>query len=258
MTYSSDSGPDGTALIAGIVHASGPGGAQLDEEWMLQFSLEAWRDAGGSVRRSELKVRRRVSDAELRRLMDRLDAYQVVSLRVRLSEGDAVADLVELLGTNESDAELKELSREFQQPIVLQDDTFGQLVLDKRVDWYSGKATWSSQSIGLNVTRDDEDSASASLEVAKTLWQDQAGWGQRVSEFAVKALLPLKNESWLEDDEQALTPEQFRARMKLESVTVFSDGSFEFWHDDGDLFFGHAIRISGNLAEGLNDADIPG
>jgi hypothetical protein len=129
---------NGSILITGIVHASGPGGAKLDEEWMLQFSLEAWRDDEGSIHRTELKIRRRVSDAELRRLMDRLDAYQVVSLRVRLSEDRTVAELVELIGTNESDLELNELSRELQRPVVLEDDTFGPLTLDKSVDWYSG------------------------------------------------------------------------------------------------------------------------
>jgi hypothetical protein len=225
---------------------------------VLRFSLEVWREHGGSVRRSELKVRRQVSDAELKRLMDQLDAYQLVSLRVRLSEDDNAAELVELIGATESDAELKELARELQEPIVLQDDTFGSLVLDKSVDWYAGTATWFARSVRLNVTPDDEGSASASLEVARTLWRDQEGWGQRVSDFAVKKLLPLKNESWLEDDEQELTPEQFRSRMTLKSITVHSDGSFAFWHDDGDLFFGHAIQICGSLTEGLTDADIPG
>lgn len=46
--------------------------------------------------------------------------------------------------------------------------------------------------------------------------------------------------------------------MKLEAITVRPNGEFEFWHDDGDLFWGHSILISGDLNHGLEDADIPG
>ena len=46
--------------------------------------------------------------------------------------------------------------------------------------------------------------------------------------------------------------------MTIESVTVYSDGEFEFWHSDGDLFWGHSIQVSGNLSDGLTDIDTPG
>jgi hypothetical protein len=46
--------------------------------------------------------------------------------------------------------------------------------------------------------------------------------------------------------------------MTPSSITLTPDGGFEFWHDDGDLFWGHAIRIGGTLAAGPDSADIPG
>ena len=46
--------------------------------------------------------------------------------------------------------------------------------------------------------------------------------------------------------------------MKLESISVRNNGSFDFWHNDGDLFWGHSIQISGNLTDGPKRADIPG
>jgi hypothetical protein len=33
------------------------------------------------------------------------------------------------------------------------------------------------------------------------------------------------------------------------------DGAFEFWHNDGDLFWGHSILIVGSLEEGLTDGE---
>lgn len=46
--------------------------------------------------------------------------------------------------------------------------------------------------------------------------------------------------------------------MTLEGISVDPDGSFDFWHNDGDLFWGHAIQISGSLVEGPTLANIPG
>lgn len=46
--------------------------------------------------------------------------------------------------------------------------------------------------------------------------------------------------------------------MKLESISIQPNGEFEFWHNDGDLFYGHSIQISGSLEKGLTHSDIPG
>ena len=46
--------------------------------------------------------------------------------------------------------------------------------------------------------------------------------------------------------------------MKLESVNAYPDGAFAFWYDDGDLFWGHAIQMTGNLKEGVTGVDTPG
>lgn len=46
--------------------------------------------------------------------------------------------------------------------------------------------------------------------------------------------------------------------VSLGQLTIDDDGMFGFWHDDGDLFFGHFIWVMGILQEGLIRADIPG
>ena len=72
----------------------------------------------------------------------------------------------------------------------------------------------------------------------------------------MRELLPLKNDAWRDEDEPRLSPAQFAARITLQSVNAY--GSFGFWHDDGDLFWGHSVQVTGNLKEGPKDADIPG
>mgnify|MGYP000913203637 FL=1 len=63
----------------------------------------------------------------------------------------------------------------------------------------------------------------------------------------MKYLLDVKNSSWLEENELDLTENEFRKRLTLESITVMDLGDIEFWFNDGDLFWGHSILVSGNL-----------
>jgi len=46
--------------------------------------------------------------------------------------------------------------------------------------------------------------------------------------------------------------------VSLSSITVHPQGTFEFWYDDGDLFWGHSIMISGSIEKGLREAGIHG
>ncbi len=68
-----------------------------------------------------------------------------------------------------------------------------------------------------------------------------------------------KNETWIEDkDEEPLTPEQFKERMVLDSISIDSDGDVSFYHSDGDLFWGHCILVTMNSENNFTSADIAG
>ena len=87
---------------------------------------------------------------------------------------------------------------------------------------------------------------------------DQEEWNRRVLARASEDLLELKNDSWLEEDEEELDAEKFEARLELESIEVRPDGEFCFWFEDGDLFWGHSITVEGTLEGGPEQADIQG
>jgi hypothetical protein len=105
---------------------------------------------------------------------------------------------------------------------------------------------------------DKDASLEESLATAELLWIDEATWNKRIEDFAVKELLDLKNGTWLGEDESELTSEEFIARMELSSVWIRSGRKFEFWYDDGGMFFGHSILVSRNLDDGPTDAGIHG
>jgi hypothetical protein len=96
------------------------------------------------------------------------------------------------------------------------------------------------------------------LETARALARDAEAWDKRLRAFAAKKLLKLKNQAWLDENEKPLDAARFEKRIKPESVEAFPKGRFEFCFEDGDIFWGHLIVISGGLEKGPARADIAG
>jgi hypothetical protein len=248
--------------VSGVVDASGAGGGRSRGEklWTLTFSFAAWRANGADVQTRPLTVRRQVTDEQLKSFQDLITPYEVIHIKARVvlesSFGSPQALLETLVGVVTSDAELNHHSSQLQQPVTLEDPTFGIFTLDRRVDQFTAEVVWEETRISLNLSESAQ--AEDALKTAHTLWEDRVGWNRRVRDYAVQELLSDKYDAWLSDDEAKLTPDEFKARMALDSITVYPDGSFDFWYDDGDLFWGHSIQIIGNLSKGPTSAGISG
>jgi hypothetical protein len=250
--------------VIGLVDARGKGGwPEKGDRWTLSFTFHCWKVPPGPMKTRRLSVNFfTTSRQQYDSLWERVHSYSVVRIRARVVEesviGTSQAELVEFLGPDSSDSEMNQAAVDLQKPVVHQDHQFGQFTLDRRVNWYTAETEWNGAVVALNLTLDDSGTIDAALQAARMLWKDQKQWAKRIEDYAVQELLPLKNESWLDEGEVELSADVFKARMTLESVTVEPDRSFDFWHNDGDLFWGHSIQISGNLSEGPTRADIPG
>jgi hypothetical protein len=253
--------------IVGVVGAGGVSGAGAgpsgdNVHWTVLITFSGWKPAGGELRKSEITVRKVVSKAAIRTFVAAMDPYDVVRVRARWSEdnvfGSPQALLTELIGKDDSDSELNAYALELQEPVTFADPQFGVFTLDRRVSWYEASSDWGGISIRLTVHADAPAQMEKSLAVARKLWGAHADWQQRISACATKELLGLKNESWLQEGEAEVSRAEFERRLVLETISVEADGSFEFWHNDGDLFWGHSIMVSGNLEEGPKDAGIHG
>jgi hypothetical protein len=208
-----------------------------------------------------MRVEISVSEEELSRQMGAIKAYSLLGLRLRFADhpnGRKQASGSTLPVTGLKDEELAQVATELQKPVVISDPTLGDFTLDRSLDWFRGEATWAGKQIRLELSAGKNGEADQCLQVAKALWGDQSAWAAKVSDYAVEQLLERKNGTWLDEGESPVTPELFKSRMSLESVTVYPSGEFEFWHDDGDLFWGHSIQVCGSISEGLTDVDTPG
>lgn len=243
--------------IEGVVGPESQGGWPFCEEFSIHcFCFAAWRHPGQEVNRNELVILRPVPEEG-----DWFSEFPQLSLhriKVLLSTDETRAVFAGTSTVQPESSQLIEIAEELATPLVIQTEQFGELRLNRSVGWFEGEADWNDKSVRFTFEVDDSKQLAATLQVAEQLWSDQRGWEMKVNAYAVQELLSLKNECWLGEDEAPLTPVQFLTRMTLVSITIRPDGKFEFWHNDGDLFWGHSIQISGSLDKGLQYADIPG
>lgn len=250
--------------ITGVVGASGSAGSKLggDTLWTFSFTFDTWRVGTGSIETRPLTVRRRVDEQALAHHRNQVLADAIIRVRARLAMENVLdspqALLEALAGGVTDDDELNRALARSQQPITLIDAQFGMFTFDRRADWFEAKTRWGRAPVALTVVAKESIEAERAITIARELWREQRAWHERIERYAVEKLLPLKNGNWLGEEEEPFSAKAFVSQMTLESISVHPDGSFEFWHDDGDLFWGHSIVVRGNLADGPTDADIPG
>jgi len=243
--------------IEGVVSPSDQGGWPHSDAYAVHcFSFSAWRRLRQPLIKNELTILRPVDpDGDWFFEYPKLTVHRI---RVLLSTDDSRAIFA---GKSKDVADTKGLLvviEELKKPVIIATERFGDLTLDRSIGWFEGNVRWNGELVHVTFSPDDNQNINKGLATAEKLWSEQQAWKEKVGSYAVKKLLPLKNDYWLGDGESPLNTDEFISRMTLQSISILPDGDFEFWHDDGDLFGGHFIQISGSLDDGLTDADIPG
>lgn len=250
--------------ITGIVDASGAAGVSLGQSkiWTFKLALTHWRVGRSGVFPYELSLMRKCSKRELDRWMDSIKSYAVVRIQAKIPEevsGKGVTGVFEsLVSPSVADEELLEISAELQKPVFYVDPVFGSFTLERRVGWFQGATEWEGTQVAVILEAASPDEVAKAVSGMMALRDNASEWSRRIVRFALDELLPLKNECWLDESEAELGPEEFIRRMKLEVISVGADDTFSFSFNDGDLFWGHLIVVSGTLAEGPDYACISG
>lgn len=218
------------------------------------MTFHAWRVDDGPLEAGELRlVQETVGDDPPFGSLWGMPPETVVTMKARLFRADdgafgIVAGPAKVAGP---DAVFAEAIQRRRNPPTFSDPHLGKLTADDLMGW-AGEAEWLGGKCQVSVDHLDD------LAVAHALWNDQQGWTTKAIKLAVSQLLELKNDSWLGEDEEPASADDFARRLKIESVGIEKKGAFELWFDDGGLFGGHAIAIKGTLSRGLTDANLAG
>lgn len=245
--------------IIGLVDPFGSGGGSArGGPWVFRFTFACWRDADGVFHPESLRVEQEVPRGDLAGLMKKIQRCAIVRLRVMLGS-DGTAQLDAIVDVNAGDSQLQARRAELTQPVTHSDAQFGLLTLEPRLrSWFCGEVEWQGSPVKLTFHAADVAELDGTLATARRLWSDQAGWDARRRACLLGDLFSLKNDAWLGESDAAVTEQEFLSRASLETVSVRADGRLQFWHDDGDLFWGHAIEVSGSIDVGELNANIAG
>ncbi|MEM9790490.1 MAG: DUF2262 domain-containing protein [Planctomycetota bacterium] len=250
--------------VDGVVGANAVSGGKMqgDELWDATFSLVAWRIDDGVIESGQMVVHKFCSDADLHALQDLVDKESLVRFQAQIvdrsSSGILDARLQGFSTVKIDDEKLEELRSARLAPLVYDDPVLGDLTLNRSINSYEAPVAWLGNEVELSISALNEEIDKRSLQIAHELVEKQSIWHARAIDLAADSLLELKNDSWLEDDEDEVTHDEFIKAMTLESISVFSDKTFAFYFEDGDLFWGHTIEVTGSIDKGPDSANIVG
>ncbi|MEW4563682.1 DUF2262 domain-containing protein [Bremerella sp. JC770] len=249
---------EGLVEVEGVVSSESQGGWGHDEMdcGVHNFTFAAWRRPGQEIVQQKMLVLRPVDpDGEW---YDEFKELTLHRIHVLLYKDESRAIFAGYSDEKVDTSQLEDIATELKKPVYLETTRFGTLTLDRRLETFEGETQWNGQTIQLTLGSSDSTEVQQCLATAEQLWADEVAWKQKVDDYAVRELLNAKNDVWLDDDEDPITADEFKSRMTLDAITIEPDGEFTFWHNDGDLFWGHSIEISGSLKDGLQHADTPG
>jgi hypothetical protein len=244
--------------LLGLIKPGNPaGGSKGGATWDLIFHLAAWRIPQGEVCESRLRCLLPVGDpSHLKAWYPVVPGLGLVRLEVDRHEGQTL--WVRQVSVLDGDAELEAIRQALQEPVALGDSELGTLTLDRSLDIYEGEVQWNGRPVYLTLSCDDPQQPLAVLNVAKALIREHATWDTLAREAAVAKLLPLKNNTWLDEGEDPVSPAAFAQRMTLNTLDVSESGRWSLWFGDDDMFWGHAILVSGDVTTKEVDAEITG
>ncbi len=141
-------------------------------------------------------------------------------------------------------------------PLV--DEVLGTLRWDDNFSWYEGSLQVAGTSFKLRLCVETDGSTSPVLVRARQIVSDFERYRRLVADYAVRELLSVKNASWLQAGEAAVDAQQFKAKLGLDAICIETDGEATFWHNDGELFWGHSVQVCIDAKDRCKLVDIPG
>ncbi len=227
-----------------------------EQTWMATISVTAWHvQDQADIQQGAFILVNKDEEKKLEQLFDPMEANQIWKMKVRRDQNRLLLLKLDQLVDPAQEPQLAPILKEQTREVTIEHERLGTFVLDRSLNSLRGNIEWLGETI--RVSLDNDADAHHQLNVLARLIDDDAKWDRRIRAFAAEELTELKNDSWLEDDEEEWSEANFAKQLTLQAIT-FTEEDFTFWFDDGDLFWGHAIYVSNTIEDGPYDANIGG
>ena len=240
------------------------GGAYLYEKgiWVPSAGLLAWVDGEGTFHRAapgqicSLSWLVEEQEQHERGWGYNLKALSIYQVRCRKNLHTSSWLLLEVLGRDLEHPALEEVLADYKRPVTFTDPLCGEFALDRQFSWFACEMDWAGERCLVYLECDEEDgeTAEAALAAFKPIDPAAADWDRRFRAFAAQELAELASD-W---QDTAVTEEDFARRISISEFSMDPEGTYTAYYDDGDLFFGHVIVITGDEESGPEDAEIAG
>ena len=140
-----------------------------------------------------------------------------------------------------------------------EDAVLGKLVFNTDLDWYETTVRIApALDATLQIAVEGFASADDAIDAARRHLPTVLAGLEGGKALIASELLEIKNSDWLEDDEEALTEDQFVSQLTLSTLTAQADDSWELYFDAGQLFWGHQILVWWSPTRGFYEAQTAG
>jgi hypothetical protein len=140
----------------------------------------------------------------------------------------------------------------------LLDKSLGKIAFDESIKCFIAQYRRSGYDVEVSVNTPDPKKLVKLLPRIRRLLAKIAAIDEVGKTFAARKLTKLKNDSWLQENEQSIDEKMFAEHLSLTTIEVNPNHTYSFWYNDGDLFWGHSIIVNFSKSGNPENAEMFG
>ena len=247
----------GEVDILAVTGAGSFGGEKRDgdELYTVCMGLTAWMEEDSpEIHKGNFLLLTKADEMLMGYLRQRLPRDFIIKCKVRL-HGDGEKLMLLNLPEPGFDPDLKAILTQQKKPVTVEVEELGTFVLNRSLGVLQREVDWQGSPVQLCM--DPEGDHAACAKAALSILADIPGWDEKARAFAADKVLEQAN-AQRDDGGEDVSREEFVEGLEAESLDVAADGTFQLWFNDGGLFAGRFVRVSGSVSAGVTDAVMEG
>lgn len=167
--------------------------------------------------------------------------------------------LTELIEKLEHFPALEKVLEDYQKPVIVEDETLGELKLDKEISFFCGSVDFDSAkvSVSVEVNAQKETTWKKNIERLSEVYRSLKEYDENARELISTKLYKLACQ-YNEDEDIEISKELMKETVKISEIVLEGRNTLSLYYEDNDIFGGHAIVVEGSTKSGLKKAYIAG